>query len=75
MVKRFKDYIEREYNAEYRKGREKNFFLRNWYDENDNCWFELAKITSGCTYTVKLTDSMDDMEKFMSDYKLVRIFG
>ena len=66
--------IEKAYNAEYKKGREKNFFLRNWY-EGDKCWFELAKITKGCSFTVKCTDSEEEMQKFMQDYKLVSIFA
>ena len=69
-----RQYIEKAYNAEYKKGREKNFFLRNWY-EGDKCWFELAKITKGCSFTVKCTDSEEEMQKFMQDYKLVSIFA
>lgn len=66
--------IEAAYNAEYKKGREKNFFLRNWWD-GDKCWFELVKITKGCTFTVKCTDDEAEMQKFMEDYKLVAIFA
>lgn len=66
--------IERTYNAEYKKGREKNFFLRNWYD-GDACWYELAKITKGCSFTVKCTDNESEMIEFMKDYKLVKVFA
>lgn len=67
--------IERIYNAEYRKGREKNFFLRNWFDEDGKCWFELAKETKGCGFTVKCTDNEAEMMEFMKGYKLVAIFA
>ena len=70
----YRQYIERNFNAEYKKGREKNFFLRNWW-EGDKCWFELAKITKGCTYTVKCTDNEKEMMNFIKDYKLVKIFA
>ena len=69
-----KELVERTYSAEYKKGREKNFFLRNWYDENGDCWFELAKITKSCAYTVKCTNNQNEMVAFMKQYTLVRTF-
>lgn len=67
--------IERTYNAEYKKGREKNFFITNWEDENGKDWYRLDKITKGCGFTVKCTDSFEEMEKFIADYTLVKIFA
>ena len=75
MTATVRQCIERTYNAEYKKGRQKNFFLRDWYDENGKHWFELAKETQSCGYTVKCTDSEEEMIEFMKDYKLVKVFG
>ena len=69
-----RQHIERKYNAEYKKGREKNFFLRNIWD-GDKCVFFLDKITKGCSFTVKCTDNEYEMMAFMADYKLVKIFA
>ena len=75
MTNAIRETIERAYNAEYKKGREKNFFLRNWFDDNGKCWFELAKITKSCGFTVKCTDDEAEMVEFMKDYKLVKVFA
>lgn len=67
--------IKEKYNAEYRMGRQRNFFLTNHWDEDGKNWYRLDKVTKGCSFTVKCTDDEDEMQEFMKDYTLVKIFA
>ena len=71
-----REYLERTCNAEYKKGREKNIFLRQFEDENGETLFELFKNTKGCSLTIKLAGK-NEMCNFINDngYKLVKIFA
>lgn len=71
-----KKYLERTCNAEYKKGREKNIFLRQFEDESGETLFELFKNTKGCSFTIKLADK-NEMCDFINNngYKLVKIFA
>ena len=71
-----REYLERNCNAEYKKGREKNIFLRQFDDENGVTLFELFKCTKGCSFTIKLAEEKE-MCDFINNngYKLVEIFG
>ena len=68
-------FLERTCNAEYRKGREKNIFLRQFDTENGETLFELFKNTKGCSYTIKL-GNFEEMDRFINDngYTVVKIF-
>lgn len=75
MSKEMRMEIERTCNAEYKKGREKNFFLRQFETETGETLFELFKHTKGCTFTIKLAD-FDEMCDFINNnYELVKVFA
>lgn len=55
--------------AEYKQGRNKNFFLR----ENEGVYY-LEKITKACGFTLK-AGTAKEVEKYINDngFKLVRV--
>ena len=70
-----REFLERTCTAEYKKGREKNIFLRQFETNDGEVLFELFKSTKGCSFTIKL-GTFEEMDKFINDngYTVVKVF-